>query len=183
MNLLLEQYNKLNRFDLLTKLNVKNINDIPKIEKIVLNLGLKEASINKNKILPPFFAIQLITGQKPILTQAKKSIATFKLRKHSYTGLKVVLRNELMYDFLLRLNTIILPNEKEFQAFNNKNLDQNGNLNFGLKNIYTFPEIDKQFDNNKLSDSFGLNISIVTSCKDKNASKILLSSFGLPFLN
>jgi len=116
-NYLLEQYNDQYRLDLLTKCNVKSEFEIPKIKKIVINMGLKELISNKNHILPAFFSLLLITGQKPVPTKARKSIAMFKLRKGFFSGLKVTLRGDLMYHFLFKLIMIILPKNKDFKKF------------------------------------------------------------------
>lgn len=182
-NYLLEQYNSQYRFDLLTKCNVKNEYEIPKITKIVINMGLKELITNKNHILPAFFALFLITGQKPIPTKAKKSIAMFKLRKGFFSGLKITLRGELMYHFLFKLIMIILPKNKDFKKFTVKQFDKNGNFSLGVKNIFLFPEIEKQLDNNQLVKPYGFDISIVTNSKDFETSKSLINLLGIPLKN
>lgn len=179
-NYLLEQYNSQYRFDLLTKCDINNEYEIPKISKIVINMGLKELIANKNHILPAFFALMLITGQKPVPTKAKKSIAMFKLRKGFLSGLKVTLRGELMYHFLFKLIMIILPKNKDFVKFSSNQFDKNGNFSLGIDNIFLFPEIEKQLDNNQLVKPYGLDISIVTNKKDLNTSKFLINLFGIP---
>lgn len=179
-NYLLEQYNSQYRFDLLTKCNIQNEYEIPKISKIVINMGLKELISNKNHILPAFFALMLITGQKPIPTKARNSIAMFKLRKGFLSGLKVTLRGELMYQFLFKLIMIILPKNKDFTKFSVKQFDNNGNFSLGIENIFLFPEIEKQLDNNQLVKPYGFDISIVTNKKDLETSKFLINLFGIP---
>ena len=179
-NYLLEQYKQQFRYDLLTKLNIENEYEIPKISKIVINMGLKELVTNKNNVLPAFFALMLITGQKPMITKAKKSIAMFKLRKGFFSGLKVTLRGELMYQFLFKLVMIILPKNKEFLKYSVKQFDKNGNFSLGIENIFIFPEIEKQLDNNQLMKPYGFDISIVTDKKDLESSKFLINLFGIP---
>ena len=180
-NYLLEQYNDQYRLDLLTKCNVKSEFEIPKIKKIVVNMGLKELISNKNHILPAFFSLLLITGQKPVPTKARKSIAMFKLRKGFFSGLKVTLRGYLMYHFLFKLIMIILPKNKDFKKFTVKQLDKNGNFSLGIDNIFLFPEIEKQLDNNQSVKPYGLDITIVTDKKDFESSKFLINLFGIPF--
>lgn len=180
-NYLLDQYNSQFRYDLMTKNNYKDIYSVPKITKIVISMGIKEAISNKNSLLAPFFALMLITGQKPIPTKAKKSIAMFKLRKGMYSGIKVTLKNELMYDFLMKIILFILPKNKEFTAFSKKQVNKFGNLSFGIENIFSFLEAEKQLDNNKLNTPYGFNISIVTTAKTADEGVALLSLFGVPF--
>lgn len=179
-NYLLEQYNSQCRFDLLTKCDIKSEHDIPRISKIVINTGIKELITNKNSILPAFFALMLVTGQKPIPTKAKKSIAMFKLRKGFFSGLKITLRGDLMYSFLFKLVMIILPKNKDFVKYSTKQLDRNGNFSLGIENIFLFPEIEKQLDNNQVVKPFGFDISIVTNKKDLESSKSLINLLGIP---
>lgn len=180
-NYLLEQYNSQYRHDLITKLNLSHSYKLPKLEKIVVSMGVKDSNVQKNTLLIPFFILLLITGQKPIPTKAKKSIALFKLRKGMYSGLKVTLRNEAMYEFLMKLVMIILPKNKDFTKFKLSKTARTNMFSIGIKNVLLFPEIEKQVDNNKIINSYGCNVTIVTSDSNIITSQLLLSLFGIPF--
>jgi large subunit ribosomal protein L5 len=163
--------------DLKKDLNLSNIMEVPKIEKIIINMGLGEA-VSDNKILKSAEAeLMQITGQKPVLTKAKKSIATFKLREGMPIGCKVTLRKEKMYEFLDRLINIALPRVRDFRGLSLKSFDGRGNYNFGLKEQIIFPEIS--YD--KISSILGMDIAIVTSAKTDEACKQLLTKFNFPF--
>lgn len=157
----------------------KNINQMPKIEKIVINMGVGEAVADSKVVNNAVNDLTLISGQKPVVTIAKKSIATFKLREGMKVGCKVTLRRDRMYDFLERLVIVALPRIKEFRGFSGKSFDGNGNFTFGIKEQIVFPEIN--YD--KIDVIRGLDITIVTSAKTDAESKFLLSSFNLPFYN
>ncbi|MBI9087630.1 MAG: 50S ribosomal protein L5 [Desulfobacterium sp.] len=157
----------------------KNIMQVPKLEKIVLNIGLGEA-INNAKLLDSAAAdLALITGQKPVITKARKSIAAFKLREGMPIGCMVTLRREKMYDFLQKLVNITLPRVRDFRGISGKAFDGHGNYSLGIKEHIIFPEID--FDQ---TDSIkGLNITIVTTADTDKEGKELLRLFGMPFKN
>lgn len=157
----------------------KNKNQMPKIEKIIINMGVGEAVADSKVINHAVNDLTLISGQKPIITIAKKSIATFKLREGMKVGCKVTLRKDRMYDFLERLVIVALPRIKEFRGFSSKSFDGRGNFTFGIKEQIIFPEIN--YD--KIDVIRGLDITIVTSAKTDKESKFLLSSFNLPFYN
>jgi len=157
----------------------KNKNQMPKIEKIIINMGVGEAVTDSKVINHAVNDLTLISGQKPIITIAKKSIATFKLREGMKVGCKVTLRKDRMYDFLERLVIVALPRIKEFRGFSSKSFDGRGNFTFGIKEQIIFPEIN--YD--KIDVIRGLDITIVTSAKSDKESKFLLSSFNLPFYN
>ncbi|MFZ8864927.1 MAG: 50S ribosomal protein L5 [Rickettsiales bacterium] len=174
-----ELYNSKIKSELSKELSFKNIMSVPKIEKIVINMGLGEA-VNDNKILKNAETeLGLIAGQKPILTKAKKSIATFKLREGMPIGCKVTLRKNKMYEFLDRLVNIALPRVRDFRGLSGKSFDGRGNYNFGLKEQIIFPEIS--YD--KISTILGMDITIVTTAKTDQDCKALLKKFNFPFRN
>jgi large subunit ribosomal protein L5 len=157
----------------------KNKHEIPQIKKIVINMGVGEAIADSKVINNAVTDITLISGQKPVVTLARKSIATFKLRENMKIGCKVTLRKDRMYDFLERLVIVALPRVKEFRGFSYKSFDGKGNFTFGLKEQIVFPEIN--YD--KIDTIRGMDITIVTSAKTDKESKCLLSGFNLPFYN
>ncbi|AAU04102.1 50S ribosomal protein L5 [Rickettsia typhi] len=157
----------------------KNQHEIPQIKKIVINMGVGEAIADSKVINNALNDLTLISGQKPIVTLARKSIATFKLRENMKIGCKVTLRKDRMYDFLERLVIVALPRVKEFRGFSYKSFDGKGNFTFGLKEQIVFPEIN--YD--KIDTIRGMDITIVTSAKTDQESKFLLSGFNLPFYN
>ncbi len=163
--------------ELKDELKLSNIMEVPKIEKVIINMGLGEA-VNDNKILKSAESeLMQISGQKPVLTKAKKSIATFKLREGMPIGCKVTLRKEKMYEFIDRLVNIALPRVRDFRGLPPKSFDGRGNYNFGLKEQIIFPEIS--YD--KISSILGMDIAIVTSAKTDSDCRLLLSKFNFPF--
>ncbi|MGE4518331.1 MAG: 50S ribosomal protein L5 [Desulfobacteraceae bacterium] len=157
----------------------KNLMEVPKIEKVVLNMGLGDA-VSNNKLLDSAVEeLKLISGQKPVVTRAKKSIAAFKLRQGMPIGCMVTLRKEKMYDFLTRLINIALPRVKDFKGVSGKSFDGSGNYTLGIREQIIFPEI--VYD--KIDKVKGLNISIVTTAKTDNEAKELLKLLGMPFRN
>ncbi len=156
-----------------------NVHQMPKLEKIVINMGVGEAVADSKVINHAINDLTLISGQKPIVTKAKKSIASFKLREEMKIGCKVTLRKERMYDFLERLVLVALPRIKEFKGFSTKSFDGKGNFSFGVKEQLVFPEIN--YD--KIDTIRGMNITIVTTAKTDNEAKTLLAGFYLPFYN
>lgn len=155
----------------------KSVMQIPKLEKIVVSAGVGEA-INNKKLLDSMVAeMALITGQKPVKTAARKSIAGFKLREGQLIGAKVTLRGNKMYEFMERLIAVAIPREKDFKGVNDKAFDGNGNYSLGIKEQIIFPEIE--YD--KIEKVSGLNIAFVTSAKTNEESKALLTYFGMPF--
>ncbi|WP_456395718.1 50S ribosomal protein L5 [Desulfurobacterium sp.] len=159
------------------KFNYKNIMEIPKIEKIVVNMGVGEAVQNIKALENAMKDLELITGQKPSVRRAKRSEAGFKLRKGMPIGAKVTLRGDRMYDFLDRLISIALPRVRDFKGLSPKSFDGRGNYNFGLTEQVVFPEID--YD--KVDAIRGMNITIVTTAKTDEEAKALLEAFGFPF--
>ncbi len=162
---------------LLKELEISNKMDVPKLKKIVLNMGLGEAKDNKNSLQQAVDELTHITGQKPMIRKAKKAISNFKIRQNDPVGISVTLRRKMMYEFLERFIAIVSPRIRDFRGFAPKGFDGRGNYNFGINEQVVFPEID--YD--KVNAIRGLNITIVTSAKnDKDAFK-LLESFGFPF--
>jgi large subunit ribosomal protein L5 len=150
---------------------------VPRLEKIVVNVGLGEALSNAKAVDAAVGDIQLITGQKPVVTRAKRSIAQFRVRTGNPIGVKVTLRGERMWDFLERLTTLALPRIRDFRGIPGKSFDGRGNYSLGLREQLAFPEID--YD--KVDRLRGLEISIVTTAKTDEESKKLLELLGMPF--
>jgi large subunit ribosomal protein L5 len=165
------------REELKNKLGLKNIFEVPKITKIVVNMGVGEAASDSKKIESATIDLTTITGQKPMVTKAKKSIAGFKLRKGVNIGCKVTLRKDRMYEFLDRLVYIALPRVRDFKGLSKNSFDRGGNYSIGIKEQIIFPEIN--YD--KIDKVRGMDISIVTSTNDKNHAFELLKGFNLPF--
>ena len=164
----------------LTKdLNLTNILAAPKIEKIVINVGLGEALVNSKALEHCIKDIALITGQKPITTKAKSSIAGFKIREGMAIGVATTLRNHRMYEFLDRLINLSLPRVRDFRGLSDKSFDGNGNYTLGIKEQVIFPEIDY----NSIDKIRSLQITIVTTAKNNESGIKLLTSFGFPFIN
>jgi large subunit ribosomal protein L5 len=152
---------------------------IPKIDKIVLNMGIGEGVGDRKKVEAAMNELELIAGQKPVPCVAKKSIATFKLRDGMVIGAKVTLRREKMYEFLDRLTNIALPRVRDFRGLNGKSFDGNGNYAMGLKEHIVFPEVD--YD--KVDSVRGMDIVVQTSAPTDKEAKALLAEFGFPFKN
>ena len=159
------------------ELDLKNPMAVPRIEKIVLNMGLGEATQN-SKLLDPLVAdLAAIAGQKPVTTRAKKSIAAFKVREGMPIGAMVTLRGDIMYEFLDRLIQIGLPRVRDFRGVSTKSFDGRGNYTLGMRDQLIFPEIDYS----KVEKLKGMNITIVTTAPDDNQARALLKAFGIPF--
>ncbi len=159
------------------ELGLENVMAVPKLEKIVINMGLGEATQNV-KIMDPLLAdLGAIVGQKPVITKAKKSIAAFKLREGMPIGAMVTLRGDTMYEFLDRLISVALPRVRDFRGVSSKSFDGRGNYTLGLRDQLIFPEIDYS----KVDKIKGMNVTIVTTAKDDNSARSLLKAFGMPF--
>ncbi|WP_158749678.1 50S ribosomal protein L5 [Acidobacterium sp. S8] len=172
-----EKYNQEIRAALQKELGLENTMAVPRLEKIVLNMGLGEATQN-NKLIDPLVGdLASITGQKPVLTKAKKSIAAFKVREGMSIGAMVTLRGEAMYEFLDRLISVALPRVRDFRGVSTKSFDGRGNYTLGLRDQLIFAEIDYS----KVEKLKGMNVTIVTSAKDDNSARALLKQFGIPF--
>lgn len=164
---------------LIEEFQYKNVMEVPKVEKIVLNMGLGEAIQNVKILESASEEIMLIAGQKPVITRAKKSIAAFKLRENMPIGCMVTLRGEKMYDFLSKLVNVALPRVRDFRGISGKAFDGRGNYSLGIKEHLIFPEID--YD--KIDKIKGMNITVVTTAKTDAEGKALLKLFGMPFKN
>ena len=161
------------------KLKLKNKHEVPKISKVVLNMGLGEDASDTKKLKACVEDISLITGQKPVITKFKKSISNFKTRKGSNSGVKVTLRSNKMYEFIDRLVNIALPRIKDFRGLTSKGIDKSHNYSFGIKEHIIFPEVN--FD--KVDKIRGLDITIVTTSKNKEGTFELLKQFNFPLDN
>lgn len=159
------------------KFGYKNVMEIPRIEKITLNMGVGEASQDKKKVQTAAAEMEKIAGQKPVITKAKKSIAQFKLREGMPIGCKVTLRRERMYEFLDRLITIAMPRIRDFRGLNPKSFDGRGNYAMGLKEQIIFPEVS--YD--QIDKVRGLDIIVTTTAKTDDEARELLRLFGFPF--
>ncbi len=162
---------------LMKKFGYKNVMEVPKIEKIVVNMGVGEAVQNIKELENAMNDLALITGQKPSVRRAKRSEAGFKLRKGMPIGAKVTLRRDRMWEFLDRLISIALPRTRDFKGLSPKSFDGRGNYNFGLEEQTVFPEID--YD--KVDKIRGMNITIVTTAETDEEAKALLEALGFPF--
>jgi len=172
-----EKYTKELKSAVQKDLGITNVMAVPKLEKIVINMGLGEATQN-SKIMDPLVSdLAQITGQKPVLTKAKKSIAAFKVREGQAIGAMVTLRGDSMYEFLDRLITIALPRVRDFKGVSPKSFDGRGNYTLGLRDQLIFPEIDYS----KVERLKGMNVTIVTTAQDDNGARTLLKHFGMPF--
>lgn len=176
---LAELYNKEMVAQLMKDNNYKNVMEVPKIVKIVLNMGLGEAIQNVKILDSAVEEMAAIAGQRPVITKAKKSIASFKLRQGMPIGVSVTLRREKMFEFLDRLVSVALPRVRDFKGISGKAFDGKGNYSMGIKEQMIFPEID--YD--KVDKIKGMNITIVTTAKTDAEGKALLKLMGLPFRN
>ena len=161
---------------LMSKLSLKNKHDVPKIEKIILNMGLGEDASDGKKLKACVDDLALIAGQKPVITKFKKSISNFKTRKGANAGAKVTLRSTKMYEFIDRLVNIALPRIKDFRGLSSKGIDNSYNYSFGIKEHIVFPEVN--FD--KVDKIRGLDITMVTTSKNKQGTLELLKEFNFP---
>ena len=164
---------------LIEKFSYKNPMEVPKVEKVVLNMGVGEAVGDSKKVKSAVEALTFISGQKPVVTKAKKSIASFKVREGMPIGAKVTLRRNHMYEFLDRLVTIALPRVRDFRGLNGKSFDGRGNYAMGLKEHIVFPEIN--YD--QVDTIWGMDIVVCTSAETDDEAKELLRGFKFPFMN
>ena len=174
-----EKYFKNIRDELKKDLNIKNEMAVPKLKKIVINMGVGEAANEKGKIEGAVNDLKMISGQKPQVTKARKSVAGFKLRENTNIGVKVTLRRNRMYEFLDRFINIALPRVRDFRGLSKNSFDGNGNFSIGLKEQIVFPEID--YDN--LDSLRGMDITIVTSARSDKEGLSLLKKFNMPISN
>jgi large subunit ribosomal protein L5 len=172
-----EKYNKEIRAALKAELGLDNVMAVPRLVKIVLNMGLGEATQNSKLLDPLVGDLGAIAGQKPVTTRAKKSVAAFKVREGMPIGAMVTLRGDTMYEFLDRLISVGLPRVRDFRGVSTKSFDGRGNYTLGVRDQLIFPEIDIS----KVEKLKGMNITIVTTAKDDNSARALLKQFGVPF--
>jgi large subunit ribosomal protein L5 len=172
-----EHYMKEVRKRIQDEFKIKNPMAVPKVEKVVLNMGVGEAIQNAKILDAAVDELSTITGQKPVVTKARKSIASFKLREGQSIGTMVTLRGEKMYEFLDRLINIALPRVRDFRGVPTKSFDGRGNYTLGIRDHLIFPEIDP----GKVDKAKGMNITIVTSAKNDEQARFLLRELGMPF--
>jgi large subunit ribosomal protein L5 len=159
------------------KYSYKSIMAVPKMQKIVVSMGVGKAVQDKKFIETAQQDLMMITGQKPLVIGAKKSVSNFKVRQGDKTGLKVTLRGQRMYEFMDRLINLAIPRVKDFRGLNPNSFDEKGNYSFGMSEQTVFPEIDSA----KVENTQGMNITFVTTAKTSNEAKDLLKMFGMPF--
>lgn len=159
------------------ELNLSNVHQVPKVVKVVVNIGLGESTQNSKALENGLRDLELITGQKPVVTRAKKSIATFKVRQGMPIGAMVTLRGDRMYDFIAKMNGIVFPRIRDFRGLSEKSFDGRGNYNVGLRDQLVFPEIE--YD--KIDRTRGMNITLVTTAQNDMEAKALLQALGFPF--
>jgi large subunit ribosomal protein L5 len=174
-----EHYNKSIHPAMVEKFKYKNKYEVPKLTKVIINIGVGEAVKDSKKIDAAIKDITSISGQKPVVTRAKKAIATFKLREGMPIGVKVTLRKSHMYEFIDRLINVALPRVRDFRGLNGKSFDGKGNYSLGLKEQIVFPEID--YDN--IDTIRGMDISVVTTANSDEEGRELLKNFDFPFTN
>lgn len=172
-----DKYNETIKQELVSKFNYSSVMEVPSIDKIVVNMGIGDAVQNAKVLDTAVEELSAITGQKPIITKAKKSIATFRLREGMPIGAKVTLRGERMYEFLDKLISVSLPRVRDFRGISKKAFDGRGNYTLGVKEQLIFPEID--YD--KVSKVRGMDIVIVTTANTDEEARELLTQFGMPF--
>ncbi|AHE62811.1 50S ribosomal protein L5 [Borrelia parkeri] len=165
--------------ELVSEFQYKSIMQAPKIEKIIVSMGVGDAVKNKKLLDSAIYELSQITGQRAVKTKAKKAIAGFKIRQGQEIGAKVTLRGNIMYEFLYKLINLALPRVKDFRGVNGNAFDGNGNYSFGIAEQIIFSEID--YD--KIERISGLNVTIVTTALNDREGKALLSKFGMPFSN
>ena len=172
-----EKYQKEIRLALKDKFNYKNVMEIPKLEKVVINMGLREAIQNPKALDAAVSDLTLISGQKPVITRAKKSIAAFKVREGMPIGAKVTLRGDRMYEFVDKLISVALPRVRDFKGVSPKAFDGRGNYTLGLREQLIFPEIE--YD--KIDKLRGMEVGLVTTARTDEESRELLRLMGMPF--
>lgn len=170
------QYNQ-SAADLMKELGLKNVHELPRLQKIVVNVGLGRAKDDKKMIEVAANTLRKVTGQQPVDTFAKKSIAGFKLREGNKIGIKVTLRGDRMYEFMDRFINIVLPRMRDFHGVSNKSFDVSGNYSVGLTDQSVFPELTFE----ETTNPHGLQVIFVVDSKETAHSRALLASFGMPF--
>jgi large subunit ribosomal protein L5 len=171
------QYNETIRKKLVEQFKYSNPLQVPALEKVSINMGIGEAVNDRKKVENAASELAMIAGQKPVVTHARKSIATYKLRENQAIGCKVTLRKARMYEFVDRLINVALPRVRDFRGLNPKSFDGMGNYTFGIKEHIVFPEID--YD--KVTDIWGMDITVCTTAKTDDEARALLTAFNFPF--
>ena len=172
-----DQYDRVVRSKLTEQFGYANVMQVPTLDKVVVNMGIGEAVNDRKKVENAAADLALITGQRPVITSARKSIATYKLREGQSIGCKVTLRKARMYEFLDRLITIALPRVRDFRGLNPKSFDGRGNYTLGIREHIVFPEID--YD--KVTDIWGMDITVCTTARTDDEARALLTAFNFPF--
>jgi large subunit ribosomal protein L5 len=172
-----DQYNRVVRSKLTEQFGYANVMQVPTLDKVVVNMGIGEAVNDRKKVENAAADLALITGQRPVITSARKSIATYKLREGQSIGCKVTLRKVRMYEFLDRLITIALPRVRDFRGLNPKSFDGRGNYTLGIREHIVFPEID--YD--KVTDIWGMDVTVCTTARTDDEARALLTAFNFPF--
>jgi large subunit ribosomal protein L5 len=172
-----DQYNRVVRSKLTEQFGYANVMQVPTLDKVVVNMGIGEAVNDRKKVENAAADLALIAGQRPVITSARKSIATYKLREGQSIGCKVTLRKTRMYEFLDRLITIALPRVRDFRGLNPKSFDGRGNYTLGVREHIVFPEID--YD--KVTDIWGMDITVCTTARSDDEARALLTAFNFPF--
>jgi len=160
------------------ELDLKNVHQVPQLVKVVINVGLGDSAQNAKSLDEAVNHLTMMTGQKPLITRAKKSIAGFKVREGMPVGAMVTLRSERMYDFVSKLVGVVLPRIRDFKGLSSSGFDGRGNYNLGLKDQLLFPEIDYDM----ISQTRGMNITVVTSASNDEQALVLLKKIGFPFV-
>ncbi len=177
MSRLYEKYKDTVKDELIKELELPNVMMVPRLEKIVINAGVGEATQNIKVLETVMEQIGIISGQKPVIRRAKKSIAAFRLRQGMPVGTSVTLRGHRMYEFLDRLISVVIPRVKDFRGLNPTSFDGTGNYSMSIKDQLVFPEIDY----NKIDKTIGMSITFVTSAHDNKSGRALLKHLGMPF--
>jgi large subunit ribosomal protein L5 len=172
-----DQYDRVVRSKLTEQFGYANVMQVPTLDKVVVNMGIGEAVNDRKKVENAAADLALITGQRPVITSARKSIATYKLREGQSIGCKVTLRKVRMYEFLDRLITIALPRVRDFRGLNPKSFDGRGNYTLGMREHIVFPEID--YD--KVTDIWGMDVTVCTTARTDDEARALLTAFNFPF--
>jgi large subunit ribosomal protein L5 len=172
-----DQYDRVIKSKLTEQFGYANVMEVPTLDKVVVNMGIGEAVNDRKKVENAAADLALITGQRPVITSARKSIATYKLREGQPIGCKVTLRKTRMYEFLDRLITIALPRVRDFRGLNPKSFDGRGNYTLGVREHIVFPEID--YD--KVTDIWGMDITVCTTAPSDDEARALLTAFNFPF--
>ena len=180
MNRFYNHYNDIGLYDICMKTNCTNTLKVPGISKIILNMGVKDVVSDKRRILPALLSLEMITGQRALITKSRKPLMSLKIRKGMVTGCKVVLRKNLMYNFLDKFITITLPRIKNFNGFQRMLVTNNGNISFRIKEPLSFFELEYEYD--KFRELPPLDVTLVTTGVNREEGLAVLSSFQFPFV-